>query len=94
MKGKSAISVISPNLCLLLELDVQKAKSWPPLAVAELIFLLLRGADAVHDEAQISTLLTATIRAVQSVLNVRKVFFCFYSFVILRWLIAKRQWSH
>ncbi|KAL5964096.1 Unconventional myosin-Va, partial [Taenia solium] len=49
--------------------DVQKAKSWPSLAVVELVFLLLRGADAVHDEAQISTLLTATIRAVQSVLN-------------------------
>ncbi|KAL5106311.1 Unconventional myosin-Vb [Taenia crassiceps] len=54
---------------LVKDLDVQKAKSWPPLAVAELVFLLLRGADAVHDEAQISTLLTAAIRAVQSVLN-------------------------
>ncbi|VDK33188.1 unnamed protein product [Taenia asiatica] len=56
---------------LVKDLDVQKAKSWPSLAVAELVFLLLRGADAVHDEAQISTLLTATIRAVQSVLNER-----------------------
>ena len=46
------------------------AKKWPPTVVAEFIFLLLRGADAVHDEAQISTLLTATIRSVQHVLNV------------------------
>ncbi|CUT99321.1 myosin va [Echinococcus multilocularis] len=65
LEGKEVIFINR----LVKDLDVQKAKSWPSLAVAELIFLLLRGADAVHDEAQISTLLTTTIRAVQSVLN-------------------------
>ncbi|VDM30812.1 unnamed protein product [Hydatigera taeniaeformis] len=69
VKGKLAAIVIGLTLCLMLDLDVQKAKSWAPLAVAELVFLLLRGADAVHNEAQISTLLTATIRAVQCVIN-------------------------
>ncbi|VUZ43166.1 unnamed protein product [Hymenolepis diminuta] len=44
-------------------------KSCPPLFVADFIFILLRGADAVHDEYQISTLLQVLIEYLQKKLN-------------------------
>uniref|UniRef100_A0A5K3FLR9 Dilute domain-containing protein n=1 Tax=Mesocestoides corti TaxID=53468 RepID=A0A5K3FLR9_MESCO len=57
------------NLGFFKDLDVSKTTSWPPLVVAELIFLLARGADAVHDEEQISAILSATIKTVQAELK-------------------------
>ncbi|KAM3178517.1 hypothetical protein ACTXT7_002397 [Hymenolepis weldensis] len=44
-------------------------KSCPPLFVADFVFILLRGADAVHDEYQISTLLQVLIECLQKKLN-------------------------
>nr|CDS31362.1 myosin va [Hymenolepis microstoma] len=43
--------------------------SWSPLFVADFMYILLRGADAVHDEYQISTLLKVLIEYLQKTLT-------------------------
>lgn len=45
-------------------------KNWQTVFVGDFIFILIRGADAVHDEYQISTLLKAFIENLQKFLNV------------------------
>ncbi|KAM7538685.1 hypothetical protein Aperf_G00000048463 [Anoplocephala perfoliata] len=54
--------------CLVNHIDITKGKSWPPLKVADLIFILLCGADVEHDKTQVSTLLEVFIKAVQKIL--------------------------